>query len=524
MQVGEMMKNNQIRLGIILNYVNMMVGTLIPIFYTPVMLRLLGQDEYGLYKLASSVTSYLGLISMGLGSAVSRFLIKAQMEEGREAEERVFGLFMIVFRCIAAIAFVIGLCLALNLQLWYAESLTIAALNRMRIIVVVLTVNAAISFLVSPYMSIVATHEKYLFQQTMNIMTTCAGPLLNLLLLYMGFASIGMAVSTLIAGVAVNSAYLIFTRRSLKIKARYSEMPFHLLKEIVFFSFWVFVSNIVSQLYNATDTVMIGAVPDLGTAGVAVYNLGTTFSNLVMTLTIGISTILTPRTQKMVFSGASSHELTELAIRVGRIQGYIVTLVVTGFIAFGRPFIDLYAGNGYKDSYWVAVLLMVNGLVPLVQSVCMNVIVAQNKHKFRSLLYLGIALANVFGTRILMKTSLGVVGAALMTMIAGVIGGWIVMNWYYSKKIGLEMTYFWKSVSPVYSISGTLCCVTLCVSKFLDFYNIWMMTAGIILYTLLFGALNWLFVMNEYEKDLILSPISKYYPKWNKRGAENGED
>lgn len=35
--------SNQLKAGIVLNYVNMILGNLIPIFYTPVMLSLLGQ-------------------------------------------------------------------------------------------------------------------------------------------------------------------------------------------------------------------------------------------------------------------------------------------------------------------------------------------------------------------------------------------------------------------------------------------------------------------------------------------------
>ena len=81
-------ERNQLKAGIILNYINLILGNLIPIFYTPIMLSLLGQSEYGLYKLASNVTSYLSLISLGLGSAITRYLIKAREEEGKEAETR----------------------------------------------------------------------------------------------------------------------------------------------------------------------------------------------------------------------------------------------------------------------------------------------------------------------------------------------------------------------------------------------------------------------------------------------------
>ena len=48
-------------------------------------------------------------------------------------------------------------------------------------------------------------------------------------------------------------------------------LPTNKMKEILGFSFWIFVANVVGQLYNATDTVMIGMVPALATTGVAVY-------------------------------------------------------------------------------------------------------------------------------------------------------------------------------------------------------------------------------------------------------------
>ena len=38
---------SQLKIGIILNYINIGLGNLIPIFYTPIMLTLLGQSEHG---------------------------------------------------------------------------------------------------------------------------------------------------------------------------------------------------------------------------------------------------------------------------------------------------------------------------------------------------------------------------------------------------------------------------------------------------------------------------------------------
>ena len=46
--------------------------------------------------------------------------------------------------------------------------------------------------------------------------------------------------------------------------------------------------------------------------------------------------------------------------------------------------------------------MMVPNMIPLVQSVCLSIIFAQNKHRFRSLTYLGIAILNVIGTWFMM--------------------------------------------------------------------------------------------------------------------------
>lgn len=507
---------NQLRIGVILNYVNLILGNLIPVFYTPIMLSLLGQNEYGLYKLASSVTSYLSLISLGLGSAITRYLIKAREEEGKEAEERILGLFTRIFQVISLVVFVVGIILTLSLGLWYSDSLTDSELFTMKILVFILVCNMVLSFLMTPQVSVVTSHERFIFLQLMNIMTTCVLPILNIVVLFFGFASIGMTVSGLVLNILSRICYHIYTSKVMDIKPIYKGMPKNIIKEIMTFSFWVFVANVVGQLYNATDTVMIGAIPALATVGVAVYNVGGVFNNIVFSLTIGISSLLSPKTNKMVFQGASNDELTDLAIRIGRLQCYIIALIVTGFICFGQPFIQFYVGEGYEEAYWVAILMMIPNMIPLVQSVCLNVIVAQNKHRFRSLVYLGIAIANVIGTWFLMQV-MGIVGAALMTGIALVIGQGIIMNWYYHCKTGLNMVKFWKKVGKIYLIPILMCVVTLIVSQFVDFYNMIILIIGILVYTLIYCIVNWLFVMNDYEKDIFRQPVLKVIKKL-KRG------
>lgn len=512
------MAKSQLKIGAIMSYINMAIGSLIPMFYTPLMLDLLGQSEYGLFKLANTVTSYLSLLSFGIGSAVVRYLMMYHSKGDTEGEAKMFGLFNIIFTSISCVVIILGIILGMNIHFFYGSSLNDYELTQLKIMVILFAINTAITFTSITYTSSVMCHERFLFLQFVSIMITIVTPVINLIALFLGFKSVGLVVSTLIVSILIRIIYTIYVRVSIKIKPCYKDMPVHLIKELLVFSFWVFLGNIVNQLYSATDTMIIGAVPALATIGVAIYNVGATFNNMMLNFTTGISNVVTPRINNMVFSGSNTDELTDLLIKVGRLQAYIVTIVCTGFIAFGQQFINLWAGAEYADAYWVALFTMVPSCIPLMQAVALNIIVAQNKHRFRSLVYLAIAIINVVGTALCVN-EFGIVGAAVVSCIAYILGQGIVMNLYYWKKIKLDIPRFWGSVIKILLLGIILCVVALFITKGIVMDNWFIMFASIIVYTIIFCILQWLFAMNEYEKGLFINPFKKIIGKVKKQQA-----
>lgn len=511
------MAKNQLRIGAAMSYVSMAVGALIPMFYTPVMLKLLGQNEYGLYKLATTITTYLSLISFGIGSAVVRYLIKFRADEDTIGEQKMFGLFNVIFMVISVTALLLGVLLAFNINLFYSQSLDNSQISELRVLVLLLSLTTAINLLSTPYNSVVTCHERFIFLQFVNFLTTVVPPVLYLIVLYLGFASIGMVSVSLFFTVVTRVVYCIYVRKSICIKPIYHEMPIHLLKEVLTFSFWVFVATVVNQLYNATDTVIIGSVPALATKGVAVYNIGVTFTNMMNSFTQGIGSVLTPKINVMVFKDASNTELTDAVIRFGRLQCYIVAIVCGGFITFGKQFIRLWAGPDYGEAYWVCLCTMIPICIPLIQNVALSIVVAQNKHRFRSIVYLGIAIINVVGT-ILCVNNFGIIGAAFVSGIAYVIGTGIIMNWYYWKEIGLEIPRYWKSIANIFIIPLIMTIIGLFVLKFISL-NKWIpLLGGIFIYTVIFAVVNWFFVMNDYEKDIFRVPVIKAMKRIKKMG------
>lgn len=499
---------NQLRSGVYLSYINLAIGSILPFIYTPIMLELLGQAEYGLYSLSNSVVGYLSLLSFGFGSTIVRYLAKYRADNNRDALEKTYGFFLLLYGALAVLVLIGGIIISGNVSFVFDKGLNAAEIEKMRTLVIIISINTAISFPMSVFSSVAIAYERYFFRKILDIISTVAGPIVNLIALYMGYASVGMALAGVVLTLLFAPANIIYCFRSIKIKPRFEKLPKDVVMEMLGFSLFAFIGTIVDMLFWATDKVILGMLTS--SVAVAVYNVGVTFNSVVMSLSTSISGVLVPKITKMVTVETDKKEWTNLFIRIGRIQFIIIALIVAGFTVFGQTFIDLWAGPEYADAYWIAILTMFPLCIPLIQNTGLTFVVAQNKHQFRAVLYLIIALINVISTYIIVPY-MGIIGAALCTCIAYFIGPVLIMNVYYYKVTGLNVPLFWKnilemSIVPVIMLfAGIILLRLIVINSWIVFFTI------VFVYSAIYIVLMYLFSFNESERDVIRVPLRKVY-------------
>lgn len=503
-----MAKLSQQKAGVLLSYVNLILGCVVPILYTPIMLDILGQAEYGLYSLSQSVTSYLNLLNLGLGTAIVRYLAKYRAEGDLIGTRRLLGLFIMLYSCASVLVCVFGCGITVFADEFFANGLTGNEIVRLRILVLIMTVNVATALPISTFASVITAYEEFVFSKCFAIFGTLAVPAANLVLLYLGNGSIGMAVFALLFQVSTGLVYAVYCGKKLNITPSFRNMPFDLLKELAGFCFFVFLAMIVDMLYWSTDKVLIGAV--LGTAAVAVYNIGGVFTSIMQNMAHAVSQVFTPRIMMMASQkNQSVDEISEMLVRVGRLQCYIVFYILSGYIVFGQRFIKIWAGEGYEHAFYVALLTMVPLAVPLIQSVAFSTITAQNKHRFRAVVYAVIAVINVVSTYLVLPYW-GIIGAAVCTAAAFLFGNGIVMNIYYHRVIKLDIPGFWKQVVGIILLSVALSVAGwIVINSLLPMQSVWVLLIGAAVYSLIFWVLNWFVCMNKYEKQLFLGVFKK---------------
>lgn len=500
------MKNNQLKIGVILSYITMFAQNIIGILYTPIMLRLLGKSEYGLYQLVYSVVSYLGLLSFGFGSAYVRFYSRYKVKNDEDGIARLNGMFITIFLIIALISVLAGSVLVFNVELIFKQGLTSSEISIARILMILMVFNLAVTFPSSVFDSYVTAHECYFFQRVVSLLQTVLNPFLTLPLLLMGYKSISLVVVTTILTVGKFIMNVYYCRKKIDMRFKFKNMQFSLLKEIWVFSFFIFLNMIVDQINWSVDKFILGMFG--GTVAVTVYAVGGQINTLYMSLSTSVSSVFIPRINTIVADNDDNNQLTDIFTRVGRIQFIVLALVLCGFILLGKYFISVWAGNGYDSAYYVVLLLIIPVTVPLIQNLGIEIQRAKNMHKFRSILYFIIAIGNVLISIPLTKTY-GEVGAAFGTAITMIIGNIIIMNWYYHSCVKLNMKYFWGNIFKLFPAILISFCIGLVASKIITVNSIINFIIVGCIYAISYLICMYLFGLNSYEKELFDGAVNK---------------
>ena len=490
---------NQKKVGVLLSYVNLAISIIIPFFYTPIMLAILGQSEYGLYSLSNSVISYLSLLQFGMGSAVIRYIAKYRATDEKEKANQITGLFTIIYIFFAVLVLFVGCIFTLLSPVIFSDGLSEAEISKMKMLIIIMSLSTAFSFISVVFSSIINAYEKFIFKKTTDIILTILAPLFNLLVLFLGYESVGIATVSLIFQIVVLPIYMWYVAKRLGIKMKFVKPEKAFLLELFSFSIFMFLSSIADLLFWSTDNVLIGAM--IGSTAVAVYNVGGVFTNLMRNLTSAINDVFVPKVTMMVAVDKSNTELSELMIRVGRLQYLMVSLLASGFIVFGQVFIHYWSGDVYADAYWVSLVTFLPSAIPILQNIAFGVIVAQHKHKFRCYIYFGIAILNAISTFFIIPY-FGYIGAAICSGVSYIIGHGIILNIYYKSVIKLDIFGFWMNILKMSFIPVIITVIGYWIVNILIPWNIILMLVEGRGFVLVFILLTWFFTMNEYEKDI----------------------
>ncbi len=327
--------SKEIKMGAILSYIQMAINVVVGLAYTPMMVKMLGQSEYGLYSTAASVISMLSVLSLGFGSGYVKYFAKYKADNNEKSIQKLNGFFLLLFSIIGIVAFLCGTVLTQNIDLLYKNGLTLEEYQIAESLMFLLTLNLSLSFPMSVFGTIVNANEKFIFARTVNMIKSVVSPLVTVLILFMGYRSVGMVTVTIILTLMADICFVYYVLVVLKYKFTLGRLEAGLVGSMFAYTSFIMINTVVRQINWNAGKVILGRY--CGTVEVAIYAVAASLHVYYENFATAISHVFRPRIHAIVNSTLDNvHEqekqLTDLLITVGRVQFAILGLISTGLV------------------------------------------------------------------------------------------------------------------------------------------------------------------------------------------------
>lgn len=494
------------RRGVVFSYILLAAEVVSSLLFTPYLIRSLGQAEWGLYSLVGSITAYFMLLDAGVGNALIRYIAKFRVNGDLRQQERLLGISLLFYAAVGSVVLVLGFVLRENLPAIFGGGLTSNELARAGTMLEITLISAAATLIFSAFDRVIIAYERFVLSKNLAIAKLVVRVLSLTALLSMGYRAVAIVSASLVLTVLFGLITTSIVLFNFRLRPIWGGIEWGFLKEVFGYTSFIFLQMVATQVNAMADQVLLGIMTTSATIGV--YAVGAQLSTYFQSIAGSVNGVLMPGVVRMVETNATSEALLAEMVKVGRLVFMVLGLLLTGFLVVGQEFVRIWAGSENAQAYWVALILMGAMILYLTQAIGSQILWAMGRHKVQALLNVGVALANIGLTIVLIKWN-PLIGASLGTAVAILLGNVVVMNVVFTRDIGISMGRYYaglfRGIVPSLALAGVLGVIvrTSVVSGLSE------LVLGGLAVLVVYGLAMMLFGLDSYEKCLIGSLLRR---------------
>lgn len=429
--------------GVTLSYLTTFVSLGASLLLTPIIIRLLGQSDYGLYESIGSFVNYLAVLDLGFGAVVTRYTAKYQQMEDYEARDKFLYTCRNIYLFLCAIILILGGVLYFFLDEAYSDSFTVQELNRAKILYIIVLLTTAISIYSQVYKGLLNGVQLFIWPRLIQLLKAVLSKVVSIAILYWGADSVGF--TSVVLFFEIITCVLLVLKAHEEVSFKKNKMPRKQLIEILTFTSYLFVLAIVGQIYWQIDKLVLGMV--MGTITVAIYSAALNIENILRNVSSSIKDVLIPKASQISENQLINTTLaTDFMIKSGRIIFMVYGLLLAGLTVLGEKFIYLWLGEEYLQAVPLFWILGYATLLPTILLPGEELCKTFNRHGPLTIIYLFVSILNVILTVVMVK-QIGMYGAAYSTTIGLIIGNVIISLIYFKRVLNINI---WRLLSGIF--------------------------------------------------------------------------
>jgi O-antigen/teichoic acid export membrane protein len=417
-----MSSNAQFLRNSLMSYACLVMSSLCGFLMVPITLGYLGQTQYGLLHLIGSLTAYISLGSLGIGTAVMRTVAQAR-SEGRETDlSRTVSTALFFYLGIA----IIGMIGALAFLPFLPDVFHLPPdqVRPGQWALVITVAGSLVTFPLSAYRGVLTGRERFDIINAMAITLAVAWLGLGWLVLRLGGGLLAFLGALTVLNGAGEIVLTWFAHRevpALRVSGRHVSGTE--LKSLLSFGLFMFCIHVMGQVSAQAGSLIIGAFLPLGM--IAVYNVGMRLSDLAKEIPAQIARLLPPVIARQNLDDPKAPHHTVVLVST-RWLLVIALAAVLPLLAFGGPLIRAWVGPGFAEAPKVTAILCVIAITGMSYTAMMNVLMLLGRHRFMAGLAIGSSAATILLSIVLVRW-FGVVGMAIGTTIPVLVNGAVIL-------------------------------------------------------------------------------------------------
>lgn len=467
-------------LGTILGYLAIAISVCYGLFLTPEIVDAVGETDYGLYGLTSSIAVLL-LMDFGLTNTIYTYLARLRANNDKKGVETftasIFKLYMmldVIFVIIIAAVFFIS---PYIFKAYYVDGAPIdpfnfdvsLPINKLRYLLLIVGGFTLISVPCSCFSAVMSAYEKFGMIKFADIVQKALYLAFSIVAIHMGWGIIGIVLVNVLSGLLAVIIRILYSRFYIGIKLDLRlNVARQDLKNILSFSGWGFVVTLCSRLVITIAPTILGVISN--SAEVTLFSLVVTIEQYIFMVGEMMSSFFMAKIARNDATGSEEEKrehLQNLAEKIGKLQFVVIALIICGFVSCGQEFVLVWMkGKGeLYNIYWCIVIICSYEVVHIPQLALQNAMYTRGYIKpyaitqiIKALVSLGLSftLGSYFGA---VGVAFGILGAQVVELIA--------TNIVYRKYLKISLRHYF---SAIYIRGGITMAISIGVGLLLHFF------------------------------------------------------
>ncbi len=411
------------------------VNIVIVFVMSPVIVQTLGNRDYGIWEILLSLCGYMGILELGLGPAVIRYVAREMALENREALTKIFCSAFFGFLILGLLSLFV-LCIA-ALMPEKLFNLGPGEVDSLSVLCILAGLNLFVQFLGTLFVAFLMGRQEHVFVNLFRcfVYSVQAGFIFVALTRWAGNNLIWLAGITLAGNLfqySVMGVGVLIALKTLSLHWKYFSLK--ALKELYSFGLKSALLMVSDRVQRQSMPIVIGHT--IGVASVIFYAIPKRLVDYAKDFVVSIGFPLMP-----YLSGIDALRLPKERMKewipLSRAFSLITMPIAVSLALLGEPFINLWLGVEYGErGRWVLIFLSVSFLLTGPFSNSTRVLISAGQHGPPAR---RVFLISVFAVCVAIPSTAcyGINGAAFILMTADIVACWV----------------FWRAASSYVGIS-----------------------------------------------------------------------